>query len=164
MTCTTYKIADYEVYQNFISLNPECAVWLLYCCRGYCDRCEAGVSYPLKVTTLPVGLIVERSLKVRKVGCSIPGQARSKTEKHLLLPLLKFTITGIERDWLVHPVSVYYVWMVHYVYLRHGTSIYWNLKARLESAPVQQILHPMAYVHGVINHEEMTLNPVHLIN
>jgi len=44
--------------------------------------------------------------------------------------------------------------MGYHVYLGHGTSVYWHIKSRLESAPVQEILHPLLYI--AIIHWETT--------
>jgi len=70
------------------------------------------------------------------------------------------------RERLVGPVSVESDWVGYHVYLRHGTSMCWNLKTRLESEPVTGDL-TTTVVHSynlLIDDVGLVLNVMYFLN
>jgi len=73
---------------------------------------------------------------VRKVDVRTSGRVESKIEKLAPVAFLVRVHHLRPRSGLVRPMSVKSDWVGYHVYLRHGTSVCWHNKSRLESGSV----------------------------
>jgi len=87
-----------------------------------------------------------------------PRQVRSTTE----------TVTSVaslynvqRRTGLVGPLSIYSDLMRYHVNQQHGTSVYWYIRTKFDSAQVQQILYRQSNTYTTRNRWKATLSPVY---